>query len=1069
MEMEDKKKKNNFTANIAGFFLHNRTVSAVFLIIIIIAGGACFLGSPRAKDPEMEIPQFQIIFDYPGATASEVEKFVTEEIEGVISDLPDVKKISSVSIDGGRAVITVEFETYVNIEAAKINVLSKLNEKEDIIRNAGLSSPVIKNLDSNSMAILEIGFTSDKLTQNQMRVLAIDIMNELKKVPGASNLEVRGGDQRSLRLILDPGRMGVLDVSATDVINAVQASNIKVPSGKVRQGDKFEEVEVDGTFLEKNLAEKVLIKPGVQIKDVAKVEDYFPEKTSSAEIWKEGKNQEAVYIAVAKVKGQDAEKISKDTQTALEKEMKKDKYANIQYALFRDDGEKASEAIKDLAVEIVIALVAILLVLIYFLNFRTAVTVASALPLAVMVAFIVGYLKNIVISQVALFGLIIALGLLVDSATVVVEGAYDYIQHGMGKKEAFTRILNESGISIFIANIATIIVFIPLTMISGTVGVYFYPAVFFIIASLFGSLAMAYTMVPFIGSVLLRAKEGGKEEVSIVDKMRDKYVHTLEKILRSRRKQIIFAAGVLIALMLACLLPVLGFVKQKSIAGGNTYKYSVFVDGPDGMDVVRTQQITDEIVKAIMERPHVESVQAFVAETMIPDLSSSARGSDSRNTPNVSTIKVNLDETMAADDFEAYIASVRASFSENENIKKIMDQENVKIKVYTDPATPVSATIFLRVGGPREEIRQKVASDMLSLIGTINGTIQTDTSIQEAFPKIVYRVDHDKALASGVTAVNVSNALRAALGPYQISQFHSKDMNEPAMIELQFARSDRNQIADLSRIFVTNIQGDSVPLDSVAEKMETRNEPTRLRYNKDPVINVTAETEKIPSADIVKQINEKIKKEYVFPEGGVLTDATKEGFTFRLPNAEIYTIGWGGETENTNDTNADLGKAMLVAFIAITLIFIVRFNSIKRALIVISSIPLSFIGVFTIFSILYPLLGVYFTSMAIIGIIALMGIVVNNSILIISYYEIVREKGVAPVEALLESGRRRFRPILLTTSTAILGNTVMLFDPTWNSLAWTIISGLAVSATLVLFMVPILYSLFIKEEGMDKY
>ena len=1061
--MEEKNKKNNIAASIAGYFLEKRTVSGVFLVIAVLAGLACFLVSPKSKDPEMEIPQFQIIFEYPGVTATEVENFVTEEIESVITEIPDIKEIDSVSVDGGEAVITVEFETYVNIESAKINVLSKLNEKEDIIRNAGLSSPVIKNLDSDSMAILEIGFTSDKLTQNQMRPLVVDVMNEINRVSGVNNLEVVGGDKRSLRITLDPGRMQVLDISATDVINAIQVSNLKVPSGKIRQGDRYDEVEVDGTFLEKDLAEKILIKSGVQIKDVAKVEDYYPEKTSSSQIWEEGRTQDAVYIAVAKVKGQDAVTVSEDVQAALEQEMKKDKYADLKYELYRNDGEKAEEAIYDLVREILIALAAIFIVLIYFLNMRTAVTVASALPLAVMVAFIVGYASEIVISQVALFGLIIALGLLVDSATVVVEGAYSYIQQGIDKKEAFRRVINESGVSIFIANIATIIVFVPLAMISGSVGVYIYPAIFFIIASLFGSLIMAYTMVPFIGSALIQKESEEEKEEGFLYKLRDKYVALLETILESKRKQKLFVLGVITVFILACTLPVLGFVKQKSIAGGNTYKYSIFIDGPDGMDVVRTEEITDQVIQLIMQKPHVESVQSFVAEPMIPDLSSSARGSNSRNTPNVSTVKVNLDETMATNDFEKYIEEVRASFSADENIRKIMENENVKINVFVDPATPTAATIYLRVQGPREEIREKVANDLVSMFETINGIIQIDTSIEDAFPKIVYRIDHDKALSSGVTALDVSNALRSALGPYTVSQFHVREINEPADIELQFARSDRDQISDMAKIFVTNAQGESVPLDSVVEKIETRNEPNRLRYDKGSVINVTAETQKIPSIDIVKQINENLEKQYVFPEEGKLIGATKEEFTFRLPNAETYTINWGGETENTNDTNSDLGVAMAVAFICITLIFIVRFNSIKRALIVVSAIPYSLIGVFAAFSILYPTLGVYFTSMSIIGIIALMGIAVNNSILIIIYYEIERSRGASMVEAMMESARRRFRPKVLTVSTAVLGNVVMLFDPTWNSLAWTVICGLIVSATLVLFMIPILYSLFIEE------
>lgn len=1060
--MNQPNEKLNLPARMTRYFLHNPAVSIIFLIAVLLSGIASFVVNPKAKDPEINIPKFQVTLDYPGATADEVEEFVTKEIEELLADLEGVKEINSVSLEGGKAIITVEFETYIDIDDAKIRVLSKLNEKESVIQKAGLSSPVIKDLDSDALPILEIAFISDVYTQNQTRALVVDILSELRKVPGVNNLQVRGGDKRTLNIILDPGKMQVLDISAIDITRAIENSNIKVSNGIVRSGDKYYEIETNGTFFEKEAAEKILIKPGIQIKDIAEVQDFFPEKTSSSQLW-DGEVKDAVYISLAKVEGKDAIRVSKDVIAALDEEMKKEKYKDIKYQILRNDGEKADVSAKDLVISLFTSMIAVLLTLIYFLNFRGALNVAVGIPLAIMVALTLGYLNEVILSEVAFYGLILALGLFVDSTTVVVDGAYNYIRQGIDNKEAFIRTINETGSGLIISNLMTIIVFIPVAMISGTVGQYIYPAVFYILMAIIGSVVMAVSLVPFIGNMLLK-RESKERKKDFIDKLGDRYVAVLEKILLSRRKQKVFAIGVFIAFVIALLFPILGLVKEKSLTGGDTDEFSIYIDGPEGMDVIRTQQITDNVVEMIRGREGIKAIQVFTAEPMTPDMSSSARGSETRDTPNVSTVKIKLEEEMAADDFEDYVNQVRDIISQNEQVKEIMEKENVKIKVLADTPIPVFANVELKVKGPDREIREKVADDLVSMLGKIEGVIYIDTSIEDTFPKIVYRIDHDKALDSGVTANGASDALQAALGPLVVSQFHVPEINESATIQLQFARSDRDQLSDLSQIFLTNIEGESVPLDSVVEKKETRNESKRIMDSRQPTTKVTSEVEGVPSIDVTNEIAERIENEYVFPEEGKLINVAREGFTFALPNSGIYSIEWGGELKESNESNADLQVAMIIAFSAIIIIFILQFGSFKIPMIVVSSIPLSLIGFLPAFAILYLLIDLYYTSMATLGVITLMGIVVNNSILLIEYYDIAREKGVKFVEAFLESGRKRFRPIMLTTVTTILGNLVMIFDPTWNSLAWTIIFGLSVSTGLVIFLVPILYSLFINKE-----
>lgn len=1052
--------KLNFPAKITHTFIHNRPLSILFFLGIIFAGLFGYFQTPKQYNPEVTLPAFQITIPFSGATTEEVENYITKEIEGKIADIEGVDKIYSRSIDGGVAILNVEFFVGENLEESKVKIQSKISSNLDL-KIGSIGTPLIKNITPDDVPILTFGFTSDFLSQNQIRTKVLDIMNILKKIPDTANLNVHGGEKRALRILIDPAKMKFRKVSVIDIQNAIVLNNIKVPAGNIKDGKSLHRIEVDGTFLNKEKAANILILPGIKLADVASIEDSFSEKSSYIQIRDKVSSKNTVFLSIAKRKGSNAVTVADTVKIKLEGLMQKENNSTLQWKNYRNDGEVAKRAINNLGSNLLSSILIVTIVLFFFLGLKPAIVVAITIPLTLALVFLAGYFSGQTINRITLFSLILSLGLLVDSATVVVENIYRHLSLHENRKHAIVQAVNEVGIGLFLSTLTSVIVFLPTSQISGMMGEYMGPLSFFVPMALIFSMIVAYKTTPFLADILLeKSSKIQCNKRGLFDKIALQYATILEKILSTKKRQIHFLITIFTLLIIVLTFPILQIVHFRMLPSADKEQFYIYLDMPEGTDLEKTKEISDQIQIITLQNPEVTSIQSFVGSPPVIDFNGLYKSAHLRIAPHLASLRVNL----------------RLPNKRNISSSKIVEEirnklqkkfpRNIHIRFVEDPpGPPVTATLVAKVQGTDQKIREEFAHYVYKYFQKTKGVVDSDTSIEHAFIKTTFSVDHEKALMSGVSSAQIAETLRTAISGSKISEYHLKNMNEMAFIEIQFPKSERDEIQDLSKIYIKSMSGEMVPINSIVKK-QTQGTPSTLYNDKrQPSTYVSAE---IQNRSVVYAVIDLMKQfiasapEKIGDHKIINTKWDLYTITYTLENGEDYTIAWGGEWEMTLNNFRDLGLAMIVAFILIYAVLVAQFQSFVTSALIMITIPLAFIGILPGFAILDLWNGTFLTSTSLIGFITLMGIVVNNAILYVEYVEQLIKSGINKTEALIKAGKTRLRPILLTSLTTVLGSLTIVNDPVWSGFAWAIVFGLSLSALLTLGVFPVLYNLIKK-------
>ncbi len=1060
--------KLNLAGRITKFFLHNRPLTILVLIATIAGGIGAYMATPKQYNPTIIMPAFQVEVGYPGATAEEVETFITNELEEKIADIEGVDKIYSRSMDGGRAIVTVMFYVGEDLEDSKIKLTQKIQENIDQ-KMFSIQTPIIKSIDPESVPILTFGFLSSAHSQNELRALVFDIMSDLRKVPDVANLEVHGGEGKTLQIVLDPAKIKTRNVSIAQIKQAIQASNFNQPLGNLKDGEYQNKIEISGAFQNAQEARKIIIAPGVQLQDVATVRDGYREKNSFVSVSSrdaEGdiRTQDAVFLSLAKRKGSNAIDVTEQTKEVLEKIMHQPKYKDLTWHVFRDDGHVAHKAISGLSKNLFTSIVIVSLVLLLFLGWRSASVVAIAIPLTIALVFVMGKLFGETINRISLFALILSLGLLVDNATVVVENIHRHCSLGKEKKDAIVEAVNEVGMGLFISTLTSVIVFLPTSQITGMMGEYMGPLSFFVPIALIMSLLIAFILSPFLADLFLKVNTNCelKEKKDLFDRLSDWYGKWLANHVgeenKARKKKFLRTVFTLFFLVLS--FPVIKLVHFKMLPSADKGQFFVSIDLPEGTDTPQTEKVTQWVADQMLTHPEVTSVQSFTGEPSVTDFNGLFKGSNLRQAPHLANIRVNLTEPGNRTEESSEIVEIlRKRFQQNihnetTDLKPWLDQANVKF-VEDPPGPPVRSTLEIKIKGPNRDTLQSVARNIESILPEIKGVVDTDTSIENAAQRTLIRVDHEKALQAGLSAAQVAETVATLLDPVIVGQYHLQNQREIATIEFMVEGSQKDQIQDLSQIYIPNQQGSMVPLLSVVKIENQRTVPTLYTDERENTIYVTGEMENRSVVYAVIDLIGKIKN-MPFPNAK-LTSWNLFGFTFTTENLEEYHVQWGGEWEMTVENFRDLGKAMLIAFFLIYIVLVAQFSSFKKPLLIMTTMPLGFLGILPGFALLDAGWGIFLTATSLIGFIALMGIVVNNAIIYLEYLEVLRDKGTPLHDALILAGKTRLRPILLTSATTVLGNLTIASDPVWSGLAWSIVFGLSLSAVLTLGVFPLLY------------
>ncbi len=1070
--MEPLKEKNslNFLGQISYFFSKKRPLSILILLMVVVFGLVSFNLTPKQYNPEIVRPAFSILINYVGATQEEaIDRVVFELVEKIVT-VPGVDEVHTSISDDVKIQTTVIFEVGQRVTEARVNLRSQL-QQHSYLAKGFITQPDIIEINPETIPVLQVVFYSSFHTINYIRDLVVDLSNQLTNVENVSVIDVIGGYSPTIQVIVDPNAISKYNISLSEIIHTLQESQSRFVSTGFHDGRRNIEFVFDGRVETVSEIESLVVHSGIRIRDIAVVyqgapstRGYVLHDTDDIDV------TQSVVLAVSKVEGSGAPIVTAEVLRELELLLHQEKFYGIQYYVAGDDGTMASKEIFGLTQNLVTSIVIVVLVLLLFLSVRAAAIVFIAIPLTLLTVFSLGYLFDQTINRITLFALILSLGLLVDSAIVVVENIYSHLQKATqdGVHKTKTMIVSEAvsevGVGLFLSTVTSVIVFLPMLYITGMMGPYMKPIAFFVPAALIVSFIVAIVITPFIATHLLKTTPS-KNKLSVftdncMNWISGRYHKILKHILykRSLQKKMLLVA--LFSFVVSLVLPLSGLVYFQMLPRADMDQFYVYIDLPVDTQTEYTKNVTNNISKMMLSDQTVVSTQQYIAKAPALDFNGMFKGAQTRHETYQSTIRVNIVDSdnrreSSTDVVTRLRQEVLQNYPEHSQFVRFIEEP---------PGPPVRATLVAKVSGETLDIQKQFSADLMTMFTGIDDVVDLHISTDENVGRIVYSINHDRVQSHGVSISDVNLALQMFSGSYIATEFVASESVEFTPILLSFPHDETDSPSDIEHIYVQSKNGYPIPITAVLD-VSYQSRPSTLYFEQStPITYVTGEVEARPIIYVVIEA-----MSYII--SGNLAGYTVESWNLfsinlRTDNEELVILSWGGEWEMTLENFRDLGIAMGAAFLFVYIVLVAQYNSfIRPVYILFVTVPLGLVGILWGFFFLDTAFDIFLTATALIGFIALIGLVVNNAIIFLEYVEQSRARGLSLEESLLAAGGARLRPILLTSLTTILGSLTIVSDPVWSGLAWAIVFGLSLSAVLTLVIFPTLLVFFNRKKG----
>ena len=962
----------------------------------------------------------------------------------------------------------VRFYVGEDMEDSLIKLYNKLMSNYDKIP-PGVSQPMVKakSIDDVPVLALTLWSKSSQYTGYELRRVALELCGELKKNANVSEFSIIGGQRRQVRVTLDPQRLRAHNLSAFQIMNALEKANIVVHSGKFSAGNSETVVET-GRFLNDaqdvgNLVLHVFNGRPVYLKDVAGISD-GPEEASNYVFMGMGPaaakkgltgdpagQYEAVTIAIAKQKGANASMVADEALKKVDALKKHLIPHDVQVTVTRNYGETAKEKSDELLYHMLIATFSVIILIAVFLGWRESIVVAVAVPVTLALTLLINYLYGYTLNRVTLFALIFSIGILVDDAIVVVENINRHFK--MHKIEPLTAVyaVDEVGNPTILATFTVIAALLPMAFVSGLMGPYMRPIPVGASAAMLFSLLVAFIVSPWLAYIVLknvRHKEE-KEEQGIAGY----YEKFLSPLIDVKKKRMIALSVILGLLLLSIILIPLKQVTMKMLPFDNKSELQVVIDMPEGCTLEETAALAREMSEYLKTVPEVTDFQSYVGTASPYNFNGLVRHYFTRSGSNVADIQVNFVSKDKRDEQSHEIAKRLRP-----ELKRIGDRYGASIKVAEiPPGPPVLSTLVAEIYGPDTNRQIEIAKSVKAIFEKTDGVVDVDWFVEDDQRKIAFEVDHEKAAASGITTEAIAQSLGIALGGKGAGLVHMITEKEPVEIFLRMPIEQRSNLTDLKSLTIPSASGQQVRLAELVKTRETLEEKTLYHKNMKKVTYVTGDvagTEESPVYAILKMKSAIAR--LPLAEGYEL----KQFYTSQPWLEDCYSMKWDGEWHITYEVFRDLGLAFAVVLMIIYILVVAWFKNFVTPLVIMAPIPLTLVGILPG----HWLFGAFFTATSMIGFIALAGIVVRNSILLVDFIQMEwREKGDLR-QALIQAGAVRLRPIVLTAAAVVVGSFVMLFDPIFQGLAIAMMFGAVASTILTLIAVPLLYFEFFKNK-----
>lgn len=1010
--------------NLSKFAVERPVTITMFILIVLLFGFISLSGLPIDLYPEIEIPVVIVSTSYQGAGPQEIESLITERIESVVATVSNIDEVSSISSEGS-SVVVAQFNFGTDMDFASL----EMREKVDLIKGllpSDASDPMVIRIDPNATAIVQIALSSKGGDLVGLQNLAEnEIKQNFERIDGVAQVDIGGGEEEEVSVVVDPYKLSSYGLNMDQIKGLISGSNMNLPGGEVKNGKEELSVRLVGEFDSlddiKNLP--IILKTGstITLEDVANI-DY---KNKDRSIISRVNGRNSISMGIQKQSGKNTVEVANQVKKEMERLEKE--YKEIEFDIVLDNSEFISTSINNVKSNVLTgSLFAVLVLYIFLKSIRTTFIVGVSIPISLIASFILLYMNKITLNMMTLGGLALAVGMLVDSAIVVLENIYRLKSQGLDSKQAAIKGAKEVGMSITASTLTTIAVFLPIVFVEGVIGIMFKDFALTVTLSLIASLVVALTMIPMLSSKLLTNTYSTRRKFlqpvydafdRVIFKLENLYKKVLNKGLKYRKTTV--AIGIIFFVVTMASLIFVGIEFFPTTDEG---ALNINIKLPIGS----TLEMVDEISLAIEEKiSNIEEIETIFTNIGSGDFTSGS-------TSNTGSIFVKLkdlkDRTKSADEVSEIVR------------KEVKDIAGAEITVSSMNMTAMAGTtpISIKLKGNDLDILEEISNDFVDLVKSVSGTREVKGSISEAVPELEIKINKDMAAVYGLTTPQIAGNVRTATMGSTVTKYRI-DGDEIDVI-LKAEDEYTNDIGNLENLEIDSPLGLTVPLVQVAD-FNIVDGPIRInRESQERVVTVSSDISGRDLGSIVRDIENELK-EYNMPDG--------------------YRYEISGENEDMIEAFTNLLKALGVAVILIYMIMAAQFESLLHPFLIMFTMPLAFGGgIFGLFIANTP-----FGVTAFIGIIMLAGIVVNNGIVLVDYINQLRKDGMEITEAIKEAGPIRLRPILMTTLTTVLGLVPLALGIGEGAeiqapMAIVVISGLTFATILTLVFVPVLYYIF---------
>jgi multidrug efflux pump subunit AcrB len=1055
-----------FAGLVAKAFIKSK-LTPLMVIASILLGLFAVVVTPREEEPQIIVPMIDVMVSYPGASAQEVDERVTKPMSKFLWEIKGVEYVYTLS-QPGMSLAIVRFYVGQDTEKSLVNLYSKLMSNYDKIP-PGVSQPLVKPRSIDDVPILSFSLWSATYTGYELRRVAQEVGDELKKDQDVAECQVIGGQKRQIRINVDPLRLRAFHLTFGQLVGFLQKSNFLLPSGAFPNNNQEIQVETGGFLKDAEAVGNLVVttvqgKP-VYLKEVARIIDGPAEPSNyvftglgpSSEKGPRGL-YESVTLSIAKKKGTNATQIAERALKTIEALKGNRIPSGVEISTTRNYGKTAKDKSDELLKHMLLAAISVTFLIALALGWREAIVVAVAVPVTLALTILFTYMIGYTLNRVTLFALIFSIGILVDDAIVVVENIHRHFKMNKVDPEVAVLAVDEVGNPTVLATFAVIAALLPMAAVSGLMGPYMRPIPVGASAAMVISLLIAFIISPWLSFIVLKGTKpfvgDEKKEGKMLTKFNQIYERNLRGLLENKKKRRRFFILVLILLLAAFSLVPLKWAKVKMLPFDNKSELQVIIDLPEGSSLEKTAALTREISDYLQTVPEVTNFQSYIGASAPVNFNGLVRHYFFRTNSNQSDIQVNF-----VDKEERKAQSHQIATQIRPEIKRLGDQYQARVKVVEiPPGPPVLSTLVAEVYGPESRRQMAIARQIKEIFSRTPGVVDVDWLVEEAHNKLHFSVDQEKAAYHGINTEEISQAVQGVLKGTVVGLVHTSKEQEPVELLLRAALPERAGQKALGDITLMSASGQAVPLAELVTIREKQEDTTIYRKNLKRVVYVLGEvagSEESPVYPILK-MKEQIKN-LKLPEGYEL----KQYSAVQPWMEDQYAMKWDGEWHITYEVFRDLGLAFAVVLILIYVMVVGWFKSFLVPLVIMAPIPLSLIGILPG----HALMGAFFTATSMIGFIAGAGIVVRNSIILVDFIDLKMAEGVPVKEAVIQAGIIRFRPMLLTAAAVVVGSSVILFDPIFQGMAIALMSGEVAATLLSRTMVPVLCYLLRVREG----